>query len=119
MEEYHTRKVEEKHVTEIEDAVYHVISTAGYQNLLSEVCDISSDPLQTINMVTSCIRYPLKTVELPESCGLFPTRTVIPGEHGTGGMGQGSFDTRKHMDDGLEELYIESIKTTDYVYGRC
>ena len=40
-----TRKVEEKKA----------------QILLSEVCDISSDPLQTINMVTSRIKYPLKT----------------------------------------------------------
>ena len=49
-------QVEEKHVTEIKDAVYHLIATVGYQNLLSEVCDTSSDPLQTINMVTSCIK---------------------------------------------------------------
>ena len=40
----------------MQDAVYHLNATAGYQNLLSEVRNTSGYPLKAIGMVTRCIK---------------------------------------------------------------
>ena len=67
IDEYRSRKVEEKQIQDMQEAIANLICTAGYQSLLKEVRGSFSNPVESLHEMTRLIRLNSEPCNFEES----------------------------------------------------
>ena len=112
IEDYRTRKIEERQVEEMQEAIATLISTAGYQSLLKEVRQSFSSPVESLHEITRRIKLTLDPRNLEESGTQEGEEKAVEG-HRASESEDHSIDTVQHQSVEKDpELHVNGDKVT-------